>query len=565
MLDAYDERRYLIPFRSALLPQIFTDTLIIGTGVAGLRAAIEASAGSDRDVIVLAKESFDVSNTSWAQGGIAGVLADDDTTADHVDDTLAAGAGLCDRRRVQILTAEGPARIHELLQWGMPVDTTEEGEISLGREGGHHQHRIVHSDGDRTGAAVTTCLIQQLQSRQNVRTFERCFALDLLTPGDNAHDTAGNLPVLGAITWHRRYGLQIIWARTTILATGGAGQVYRETTNSPVATGDGMAMAHRAGAQTADMAFMQFHPTTLYVAGATRALVTEAIRGEGAHLVDREGHRFMLSQHEMAELAPRDVVSKAIMNELARSQAASVYLDVRHIGGRAFAAKFPGFAQLLQSFDIDPGEDLIPVHPSAHYTIGGVWTDATGQTSLPGLLACGEVACTGVHGANRLASNSLLEGLVFGKRCGAAANVRNSDGNGGNNPVQLVSDIRPSERAELDLADVRSSVRSSMWRNVGIERAGSRLHDALEMIDFWGRYSLDKIFDDPHGWETQNLLTVAGLITRSAHWREESRGVHQRSDCPEPNADFAVHDLWQRGSSSPITQSVDDATIEVAG
>lgn len=555
MLAAYDHRRYLIPFRSPLLPQIFTDVLVIGSGVAGLRAAIEVAA-QGRDVIVLAKETLDLSNTTWAQGGVAAVTGADDSVDAHVDDTMMAGAGLCDVQAVRTLAREGPPRVADLGKWGIRFDRDASGALALGREGGHHQHRILHSHGDRTGEELTRTLAQHLRTFESVRIFETCFALDLVTPGANVD---GSQPVLGAITYHPRYGLQIIWAGATILASGGAGQVYRETTNPPVATGDGIAMAYRAGAALADMAFMQFHPTTLYVAGASRSLITEAIRGQGAHLVNREGCRFMQQYHELGELAPRDVVSRAIVRELARTQEPCVFLDVRHIGGARFAERFEGFARLLRSFDLDPAGDLIPVHPSAHYTIGGVWTDQHGATTLDGLFAAGEVTCTGVHGANRLASNSLLEGLVFGRRAGIAAAERAGRGTG--RSVQILSDIRPSERAELDLADVRSSLRSAMWRNVGIERAGGKLADAMDMFDFWARYVLDKIFDDPVGWETQNLLTVGALITRAALWRRESRGVHNRTDYPEPSETFAVHDIWRRGSDSPEPRPIEHAEV----
>jgi len=566
MLDAFEQRRYLIPFRSPLLPQIFTDTLVIGTGVAGLRAAIEASTTGTGDaaasnVIVLAKGAFDDCNTSWAQGGVAAVLDSEDSVEEHIADTMAAGAGLCDPDAVRTIAADGADAVRELIDWGMRADVDDAGRLNLGREGGHRKHRILHAGGDKTGVELERTLIERIRATESIRVFEHCFALDLITASDNASDANGNAPVLGAITYHTRYGLQIIWAGSTILATGGAGQVYREATNRGFATGDGLAMAYRAGARLGDMAFMQFHPTTLYVAGASRALITEAIRGEGAHLVDREGRRFMLDAHEMAELAPRDVVSRAIVREIARSQDPCVYLDVRHIGGARFAERFPGFDRLVRSFDIDPATDLIPVHPSAHYTIGGVWTDLDGATNLPGLYACGEAACNGVHGANRLASNSLLDGLVFGRRCGRAAGAANR---GPGRSIGIVSDIPISERAELDLADVRSSLRSCMWRNVGIERAGGKLSDALEMFDFWGRYMLDKIFDEPAGWETQNLLTVGALMTRAALWREESRGVHCRLDWPEPRDDFAVHDLWRRSEAEPTKRPVGEPAEAVS-
>jgi L-aspartate oxidase len=545
-----DARRYLIPFRSLLLPHIVTDTLVIGTGVAGLRTAIEASGHGD--VIVIAKDVLDQSNTAWAQGGIAAVLSDDDSNVLHIEDTLVAGAGLCLDETVRTVVDEGPAEIERLLSWGMRLDRNSDGRLHLGREGGHHRNRIVHTDGDATGRELVRALVEKARAiaaeRGGIRIFEKCFALDLITAGAGA-----GAPVLGAITHHPRYGLQIIWAKATVLASGGVGQVYRETTNPKVATGDGMAMAWRAGATLADLEFMQFHPTTLYVAGASRALLSEAIRGEGGHLVDRRGNRFMVGQHELAELAPRDIVSRAIMAQLARSHDSNVFLDVRHLGAERFTARFPGLAALLKSYELDPATDLIPIHPAAHYTIGGVWVDLVGRTDVPGLYAVGEVACNGLHGANRLASNSLLEGLVFGARVGRAVAERH-DANRG--PIQVVSDIRPSDRGELDLVDVRSSLRSAMWRNVGIERHGGRLADAEDMLQFWSRYSLDKIFDDLGGWEVQNLLTVASLMARAALWRCESRGTHFRLDHPNPDPAFEVHARWRIGRTKPDPHAV---------
>ena len=544
MSEALRQRRYLIPFRSLLLPHIVTDTLVIGTGVAGLRAAIEASGHGD--VIVLAKDALDLSSTAWAQGGIAAVLSGDDSAELHVDDTLAAGGGLCEPRAVGTLVAEGPREIERLLAHGFRADRDAGGRLSLAREGGHHRNRIVHADGDATGRELVRCLLEEIRAKVaagptngGLRLFDRCFALDLITA-----TAAPGSPVLGAITHHPRYGLQVIWAKATILATGGAGQVYRETTNPRTATGDGIAMAWRAGAEVAGLEFMQFHPTTLYVAGASRSLLSEAIRGEGGHLVDRAGRRFMLERHEMGELAPRDIVSRGIADHLAATHEPNVFLDVRHLGRDRFATRFPGLAKLLEGYGLDPGRDLIPVHPAAHYTIGGVWCDLDGRTGVPGLYAAGEVACNGLHGANRLASNSLLEGLVFGRRVGPRA------------PISIVSDIRPSERAELDLVDVRSSLRSAMWRNVGIERAGSRLADTAEMIAFWARYSFDKIFDDLAGWEVQNLLTVGGLMVGAAAWRQESRGTHFRFDFPETRPDLAVHARWRRDREGPALTAV---------
>ncbi|MCW5766263.1 MAG: L-aspartate oxidase [Phycisphaeraceae bacterium] len=572
--ELFDSRRYLIPFRSSLLPQIFCDTLVIGSGVAGLRAAI--SAAEHGEVIVLCKDEPQNSNTAWAQGGIACVWSPDDTADAHVADTLTAGAGLCDAPIVRRVVRDGPARIAELLDWGMRFDHGPDGVPVLGREGGHGLARILHAGGDATGRELQRCLWQRAAKAQGVRLFTRCQALDLITPGSEPGS-----PVMGAITHHPRYGLQMIWAKATILATGGAGVVYRETTNPRTATGDGIAMAYRAGASIADMAFVQFHPTCLYLAGAPRSLITEAIRGQGAHLLDHDGHRFMLDEHPLAELAPRDVVTRAIIRRLAARGGTNVLLDCRHIPD--FAARFPGIAALLARFDLDAARDPIPVHPAAHYTIGGVMTDDHGRTDAPGLYAVGECACSGLHGANRLASNSLLEGLVLGELAGRAARERTHPGeaapaNGNGKapagwfaparpaPIPIVSDIRPSEHGELDLSDVESSLRAAMWRNAGIERTGARLRDADDMIGFWARYTMDKIFDDTRGWQIQNMLLVAWLIARSAAWRTESRGCHWRTDHPAPDQAMAVHDCWRRGRTACEARPVraDDPSLRAA-
>jgi L-aspartate oxidase len=547
MLPAFDERRYLIPFRSMLLPHVFTDTLVVGGGVAGMRAAIAAAEGGD--VILLVKDRFDVSATAWARGGIA-VARDETDVAAHAEDTIGAGAGLCNEAAVRALTSEGPAALEDLLSWGMRFDRDEGGDLDRGREAAHRCARVLHSGGAATGRELVRCLRERVGSMANVRIFDECFALDLLTAEEDGRDGR----VLGAITHHPRYGLQIIWAKATILATGGAGQVYRETSNPKCATGDGTAMAYRAGAAVADLEFMQFHPTTLYVAGAPRVLISEAVRGEGATLVDRDGVRFMTAAgggattDDRAELAPRDVVSRAIVAHLARTGAEAVYLDARHLG-RGVKERFPDLVRELAAFDLDPAEDLIPVHPAAHYTIGGVWTDLDGRATLAGLFACGEAACTGLHGANRLASNSLLEGLVFGRRAGRAAAAA---GERALVARKIVSEVPVADRAELDLVDVRSSLRSAMWRNVGIERSGPKLDDVMDMFAFWARYTMDAIFDDPDGWETQNMLTVGALITGGARWREESRGVHWRRDFPHAREEFAVHARWRTGEQDPV-------------
>ncbi len=548
----FDHRRYLIPFRSALLPQIFTDVLVIGAGVAGLQAALAAATHSD--VIVLAKASLEESNTAWAQGGIAAVVdTEHDTIEAHVRNTLETGAELCDEPVVRRIVEAGPEQMRHLVDLGMPFDRHKDGRLHLGREGGHTAHRVLHAHGDATGKALAETLIAAVAAHDSVRVFNQCFALDLLT------DPAEEGRCLGAITYHPRYGLQMIWAAATILASGGCGQVFRESTNPPVATGDGLAMAYRAGAELADLEFTQFHPTTLYIAGASRSLISEAVRGEGAYLVNGAGERFMVGQHELAELAPRDTVSRAILRQLA-ADARGIYLDVRHLDTGRFSSRFPGIAAKLREFDLDPGRHLIPIRPAAHYLIGGVRVDERSRTSLEGLYACGEVACTGLHGANRLASNSLLEGLVCGEDAGRdchdlvrAALVR---------PRPIVSDIRISQRPWLDLADITSSLKSLMWRQMGIERRGDQLAGIVTELDHWAGYTLDKIFDEREGWEVQNQLWTAALLTRSALARTESRGTHCRLDFPERRADLRVHLVWQRGRSTPATVPVAHAQQE---
>lgn len=561
MDHVFDDRRYLIPFRSTLLPQIFTDTLVIGGGVAGCRAGIAAA--SHGDCILLAKADLKNTNTAWAQGGVAGVLEatkGDDSVAAHVQDTLVAGAGLCDRDAVELICGGAGKRLRELIDWGTQFDKDATGTLAMGLEGGHSAHRILHAHGDATGREIQRAVLAKARATDNLRVFEQCFALDLITPSREP-----GAPVMGAITHHHKYGLQVIWAKATILASGGAGVVYRETTNPPQATADGLALAYRAGATLADMAFVQFHPTCLYLPGASRALISEAVRGEGAFLVDAAGMRFMKDAHPMGDLAPRDIVASAIVRQIAKQGGAPVHLDCRHIPN--FPARFPGIAATLKRFDLDPSKQLIPVHPAAHYMVGGVRTDLAGRTDSPGLYAVGETAACGLHGANRLASNSLLEGLVMGEIAGRicaemkghavdASAARPGWAVGIQAPVPIVSDIRPSDQGELDLADVRSSLRSAMWKNVGLERTAPRLRDVAIMLDFWARYTLDKIFDDPDGWEVQNMLLVGSVMARSAQWRDESRGCHLRLDQPGQRAEFAVHDGWRKGRQEPSLSPV---------
>ncbi|MEW6198360.1 MAG: L-aspartate oxidase [Planctomycetota bacterium] len=538
-------RRYLTNFEYHRVPHLFTDVVVVGSGIAGLQAALQAAEGGD--VVLVTKDRAEQSATAWAQGGIAAALGVGDSPEQHARDTLEVACGLGHADTIRQCATEAPGIIADLQASGANFDRAG-GGLSAGREGGHTVPRIIHAR-DATGQEVLRVLLDKARAHPRIRVFEQCFAIDLLT-----HDGQ----VVGLVTYHPKYRYQMFWATTTILATGGCGRVYRETTNPPVATGDGLAMAFRAGAVLRDMEMIQFHPTTLYVAGAARELITEAVRGEGAYLVTRDGRRFMPEYDDRAELASRDVVSRAIANEMRRSHAACVYLDVRHFPTGRFAERFPNLTRLCRDFDIDPEHDLIPVRPSAHYAVGGVVVDANGRTSLPGLLACGEITSSGLHGANRLASNSLLEGLVFGRRAGRLAAERARANRHLNSPLPISHLLPHSTRTELDLVDVFNSLTSLMSRNVAVERSGDRLQETLEIITFWARYVMDKLFDEPRAWETQNMLTVALAIATGAATRCESRGVHYRTDFPQPDPRWHSHIDLVRGddalqvSTSPV-------------
>ncbi len=515
-------RRYLVPVNTAATQQLFTDCLILGSGVAGLRAAIEAASGGC-EVVLLCKKTLQDSNTWNAQGGIASVLGSDDSFASHIEDTLTTGCGINDRDTVEQVVKDGPGLVKELLKWGAEFDKQKDGSISITFEGGHSHARVAHALGDNTGKAIAEALINKVKSLDKITLIENCYVTDLITSDDG--------DCLGVISQNQKGMMEIIWAKTTILATGGAGRLYRETTNPEGATGDGLAIAVRAGAILRDMEFMQFHPTTLYIAGASRAIITETLRGEGAILRDVNNYAFMAEYHPDAELASRDIVSRAILSQMLKTNATHVFLDIRHFKKDYFAKRFPLISELVESFDIDISKDLIPVRPSAHYMIGGVKTDNQARTNIANLFACGEVASTGLHGANRLGSNSLLEGLVFGRIAGQAA--AQQCGKDGVSLKKFRYDIPQSDRSRLDTADVLNSLRSLMWRNVGITRLAKPLVESQEIISFWQRYVLDKVFDSPQGWECQNMLTVCLMMAKAAEARTESRGVHFRNDFPQ--------------------------------
>ncbi|MCI0341725.1 MAG: L-aspartate oxidase [Planctomycetales bacterium] len=503
--------------------------------MAGLRAALEAARTAE--VLLVTKGPLGGGATLHAQGGIACAMGPDDSPELHAADTVNAGQGLTDPPVARLVAGEARERIEELLGWGARLDRAPDGSLALGREGGHSRARILHANGDATGAEVSRVLVSAVKAlpAHRVRVLEKAYVVDLLTEGGRCLGVLADLGPAG--------GRQAIWAGATVLATGGAGRLYRETTNPAGATGDGLGIAHRAGAAARDLEFVQFHPTTLYVAGAPRALVTEAIRGYGAYLRDRTGRRFMPDVHPDAELAPRDVVSRAILARMRALGDVCVFVDLRHMPPEEVRARFPTVRDACATVGLDLARDLIPVRPTAHYAIGGLTCDLAGASTLPGLLVAGEVASTGLHGANRLGSNSLLEGMVFGRRAGAAAAAEATRAGGPR--VGRVRAAGGGSPAAVDVADVQNSVRALLGRDIGIERDAEGLRRAAEQIAFWQGYVLPAEFPDPAGLTLQNMLTVAGGIVAGALAREETRGVHYRTDFPtRDDARFARHLEW---------------------
>jgi L-aspartate oxidase len=508
-----------------------TDVVVVGSGIAGLAVALHLRE-TGLHVTVVTKVNIDDGSTKWAQGGIAAVMDPADTPEAHATDTLVAGVGLCDPAAVDLLVREGPVRVRELIRWGAGFDKGSDGGLMLTREGGHHARRIVHAGGDATGAEVQRALHTAVLRDPWIRLVEHALVLDLLK--DSGGRACGvTLHVLGEGTDD---GVGAILCRAVVLATGGMGQIYTATTNPVVSTGDGVALALRAGAVVTDLEFVQFHPTALWVRGEAGQLplVSEALRGEGAHLRDASGARFMVSEHELAELAPRDVVAKGSFRAMRAAGTSNVWLDARHLGADFLAARFPTIVASCLAIGVDPASDLVPVAPAAHYASGGVRTDTHGRTSIPGLYACGEVACTGVHGANRLASNSLLEGLVFAYRI--ARDVVATA------PEPSAPTAESGGGWAVD-PGVLGEMRQAMSAGAGVVRSADTLANAAATL---ARLAEKSAPASTASWEAANLITVATAVVTAAGVRAETRGSHWREDFPEIDDAWRGHVLLRR-------------------
>ena len=514
--------------------------LVVGSGIAGLIAALELSRGFE--VTLVTKAKLAESNTRYAQGGIAAVMFDDDSVADHIADTLRAGAGLCNRAAVEILCAEGPTRIRDLIGLGVDFDRRD-GELARGLEAAHSSARVLHAGGDATGLTIETALVRAVRRaslEKGMRVLEDTFACDLLV----RDGVVQGLEVLASNGMREE-----LFADAVVLASGGAGQLFLHTTNPTVATGDGVAIALRAGAEVADVEFYQFHPTALAVPGSF--LISEAVRGDGAVLRDARGERFMLALDPAAELAPRDVVARGIARTMAAQNGQAVMLDATALGPAFLAKRFPTIDAACRARGLDWGVAPVPVTPAAHYWMGGVRTDTDGRTSLAGLYAVGECACTGVHGANRLASNSLLESLVFAWRC-AQLLLSGAEAKAASFRDSSVLAIEPVEAIVGEQQPVvREELQRLMWEQAGIERTADGLRAAALQLDRWTAGG-----GTTYDLENGNLLTIARVLVRAALAREESRGAHDRTDFPGRSAAFAHSLVYAQAVRSPELEAV---------
>ncbi len=532
-------RRIRIPrWLSAPAPgwETRADVVVVGSGIAGLTAALRLRE-CGATVLLVTKTVLSEGSTAWAQGGIAAAMADEDSPDQHLRDTLVAGVGLCDVPAVTALVNEGPARVRELVALGAEFDRGSDGEISLTREGGHHRDRILHAGGDATGKEISRALIAALNRVKDdpgIEVIEHALVVDLLT------DTGGRVcgATIHVIGEGQIDGVGAVRCRAVVLATGGLGQIYSSTTNPPVATGDGMAIALRAGAIMADVEFVQFHPTVLFLGDDStgqQPLISEAVRGEGAFLVDKDGVRFMQGVHELADLAPRDVVSRAIVKQMAKTGTDHVFLDCRHLGKEFIERRFPSIVASCRDNGFDPVTQLLPVAPAQHYASGGVRTDLLGRSSLDGLYACGECSCTGVHGANRLASNSLLEGLVFAHRIADDITDRLARGElAWSDP--LPGPVAGEGDSVLLRSMLRKTIQHTMTDGAGVVRSAGSLASTAAALDELAA-GADGVEGGPKSWQTTNLLHLGLLLTELATLREETRGGHVRSDFPERDDD----------------------------
>jgi L-aspartate oxidase len=537
--------RYISSFKQ-VQQVIQTDCIVVGAGIAGLYTALQLS--KEAEVILVTKKSLVDSNTRWAQGGIAAVTSEIDSPQLHKEDTLMAGAGLCDQEAVDILVHEGPEGVRNLIQYGVHFDE-EDGQIALTQEGAHSRRRILHAQGDATGAEIVRGLSELVKKKKNITVLEDHFVSDLIT---NDNQCQG---VLALTPQEKKVMIQ---AKSVILATGGTGQLFRYTTNPDIATGDGIALAYRAGAEIQDMEFIQFHPTVLFYPGAPRFLISEAVRGEGAILRNTNGEPFMHKYHSLGDLAPRDVVSRAIVQEIQKSGSQYVYLDFTHESEEKIKHRFPNIHRTCLEYGLNLVMDWIPVAPAAHYTMGGVKTNEVGETSLNGLYACGEVACTGVHGANRLASNSLSEAIVFGKRIAEHFNkhrlsqqLRSRDLLEG---LAMLEDEyeTPEGKPSLQLIlEKRITLQKRMLQHVSLTRSEVKLKQMLQHIEHWLQTCAPYLWERKAEQEYLNLLTCSYLVVQAALRRKESRGGHFRTDYPTvDNTEWMKHIILTRDLES---------------